>query len=84
MKLDDQYPHNWFLKCRKIADDSLNSLAILRGGARGGASPFPGVQLPPLPPPLATPFVPKADHVKQIYTVCTSDIDLEIVFRVRK
>ena len=42
------YQLKWFLKCYKIAGDSLNFLAILRGGARGGQDLFQGGQLPPL------------------------------------
>ena len=30
--LNDQYQLKWFLKCHKVADDSQNFLAILRGG----------------------------------------------------
>ena len=45
MKLEDQYLIKWFLKCRKMDDDSLKFLAILRGGE--GAKTFS---------PLATPL----------------------------
>ena len=44
MELEDQYVLKWFLKCCKIADDSLNFLAILTRG------PFP--PCPPLAMPL--------------------------------
>ena len=54
MKLEDQYLIKWFLKCRKMDDDSLKFLAIPRGGE--GAKTFSRGQLPPCPPPLATPL----------------------------
>ena len=46
MKLEGQHLLKWLLKCCKLAHDSLNFLAILRGGkifSRGGQLP------PPLP-----------------------------------
>ena len=49
MKLEDKYLLKWFLKCRKIADDSLIFLAILTGGgARGGQDLFQGGAVDPL------------------------------------
>ena len=43
MKLEDKYLLKWFLICRKIADELLKFLAILRGGQdlfQGGLPPL--------------------------------------------